>query len=78
MRLGLAQCESVKRMRIHDNILLLILAPPPKRSAGQAGVKGAKCTMLQKSGFDTKKSLTKLIETIKTQLYHIIMLNYWL
>ena len=60
-------------MRIHDNILRtrcmnvivrlraflrLILAPPPKRSAGQAGVKGAKCTILQKSGFDTQKSLT--------------------
>ena len=29
-----------------------------KRSVDQAGVKGAKCTILQKSGFDTKKSLT--------------------
>ena len=38
--------------------LRLKLALPPKRSAGQAKVKGAKCTILQKSGFDTKKSLT--------------------
>ena len=65
--------RDAKLMRIHDNILRtrcmnvivirlhvflrLILAPPPKRSAGQAGVKGAKCTILQKSGFYTKKSL---------------------
>ena len=48
--------------------LRLILAPSPKRSAGQAGVKGAKCTIIQKSGFDTKKSLIKLIEAINTQL----------
>ena len=73
MHLGLAHRASAKRMHIHDNIyahtlcegdsirlcafLQSILVPLPKRSAGQARVKGAKCTILQKSGFDTKKSL---------------------
>ena len=44
-------------IRLHA-FLQLMLAPLPKRSVGKAGVKGAKCTILQKSGFDTKKPLT--------------------
>ena len=60
-------------IRLHV-FLQLILAPPPKRSAGQAGVKGAKCTILQKSGFYTKKSLTNRNNQDSAITYYVKLL----
>ena len=39
--------------------LRLILAPPPKGQQAKQGSREPSATILQKSGFDTKKSLTR-------------------